>query len=68
MTMAVGLCWLAAAARPARALETDQFTPPPRPLVDIAPQFQQHVTAVLQEVVAKTNIRHLRESKAARDA
>ena len=59
---------LLACATTAPGLETDQFTVPPSPLVDIAPQFQQHVTAVLQGVVAKTNIRYLRETKAAAEA
>lgn len=54
-----------AMASVSRALETDQFTPPPKPLADLAPQFQQHLTAILQEVVAQTNIRHLDESRAA---
>lgn len=56
------------AAAPARGLETDQFTVPPRPLVDISPQFQQHATAVLREVVAKANARALEHAKAAREA
>src|SRR3954471_1931579 len=58
---------LLASAPFARALETDQFTPPPQPLADLAPQFQQHVTAVLQDVVARANIRHLDEARAAAD-
>src|SRR5438552_4658504 len=48
----------------ARAWETDQFTTPQGPLVDIAPQFQQHLTAVLQGVVAKANAGYLDASAA----
>jgi hypothetical protein len=57
---------LAGATLPARALETDQFTPPPQALDDISPQFQQHATAVLQRVISRTNIRHLDALRAAR--
>jgi hypothetical protein len=57
---------LAGAALPARALETDQFTPPPQPLEDISPQLQQHATAVLQRVISRANIRHLDATRAAR--
>jgi hypothetical protein len=62
----VVLLVLAAATGPARALETDQFTPPPQPLEDISPQFQQHATAVLQRVISRANIRHLDAARAAR--
>ena len=58
------MCLLLIGSR-AVALETDQFTVPPAPLIDIAPQFQQHVTAVLQGVVSRTNIRFVDESRAA---
>jgi hypothetical protein len=54
------------AALPARALETDQFTPPPHPLDDISPQLQQHTTAVLQRVISRTNIRRLNALRDAR--
>ena len=50
---------LLGAPAPARALETDQFTPPPHPLQDVSPQFQQHTTAVLQRVISRANIRRL---------
>jgi len=50
----------------ARALETDQFTPPPRPLEDLSPQLQQHTTAVLQRVISRTNIRRLDALRATR--
>src|SRR5688500_9192810 len=62
----VGLLALAASIRPVRGLETDQFTPPPKPLDDISPQFQQHATAVLQRVISRANIRHLDAARAAR--
>src|SRR4051812_43866155 len=71
LTTSLAAVWAVAVlwpARPAHALETDQFTVPPAPLVDIAPQFQQHATAVLQGVVARANIRSLDESKAAATA
>ncbi len=50
----------------ASALETDQYTPPPAPLVDIAPQVQQKVRAVLQEVASETNIEYLRRDRLAK--
>ena len=59
---------LAALAAPAWGLETDQFTVPPQPLVDLAPQFRQHVIATLQEIVAEANARHLDLSRRARRA
>ena len=43
----------------ARALETDQYTPPPAPLADISPQVQQRVRAAIQEVVSRTNVSYL---------
>lgn len=42
------------------ALETDQFTPPPAPLPDVGPQFQQHIRTMLQRVASGANIDALR--------
>jgi hypothetical protein len=53
---------------PARAIETDQYTPPPVPLADIGPHVQQKLRATIQEVVSQTNVaylEHRREAKAA---
>src|SRR4051812_10683044 len=55
----------AAPPRSARALETDQFTVPPEPLADVGPQLQQHVTAILQDVMTRTNLRYLEHTRAA---
>src|SRR3954465_8885380 len=55
----------AAPPRSARALETDQFTVPPQPLADVGPQLQQHVTAILQDVMTRTNVRYLEHTRAA---
>ena len=52
-------------SRPAHALETDQFTVPPQPLADVGPQLQQHVTAILQDVMTRTNVRYLEHTRAA---
>jgi hypothetical protein len=58
-------CLTVARARPARALETDQFTVPPQPLADVGPHLQQHVTAILQDVMTRTNLRYLEHTRAA---
>jgi hypothetical protein len=58
-------CLTMARARPARALETDQFTVPPQPLADVGPHLQQHVTAILQDVMTRTNLRYLEHTRAA---
>jgi hypothetical protein len=50
----------AVAAPSAMALETDQFTPPPAPLPDVAPHFQQHIRTMLQRVASQANIETLR--------
>src|SRR3954453_5798976 len=55
----------AGAPRSAPALETDQFTVPPQPLADVGPHLQQHVTAILQDVMTRTNVRYLEHTRAA---
>src|SRR5437588_5287880 len=62
------LAALVALTAPAHGLETDQFTVPPQPLVDLAPQFRQHVIAMLQETVVETNALHAKLAKQARRA
>ncbi len=42
-------------ARPGDALETDQFTTPPRPLKDFGPLLQSHVTERLSRVIETAN-------------
>lgn len=44
--------------RPLAALETDQFTPPPRPLMDLGREFDREVAAILQEVADRVNTRY----------
>ena len=39
----------------ARALETDQFTCPPRPLVDLSDEFEVRMRQALQEAVERAN-------------
>src|SRR6476661_8091923 len=51
---------LAIAAPAAMALETDQFTPPPSPLPDAGPYFQQHIRTMLQRVASQANLNALR--------
>ena len=41
--------------RPGDALETDQFTTPPRPLKDFAPILQAHVTEHLARIIETAN-------------
>lgn len=55
-------------AAPTFALETDQYTPPPVPLADIAPQAQQRIRATIQEVVSRTNVDYLRHRRQAQTA
>jgi hypothetical protein len=66
----VCVCFLAASVVPwpgtAKALETDQYTPPPQPLADLSPQFRQHTRAVLQRVISRANLRSLDATAAAR--
>ena len=50
----ISICILFAAGV-CHALETDQFTLPPRPLVDIGPELQQEVTAALQRAMDRAN-------------
>ena len=58
-------CLTLARPQAAGALETDQFTVPPQPLADVGPQLQQHVTAILQDVMTRTNLRYLEHTRAA---
>src|SRR3954447_24408436 len=63
-----GVCCVAAllAVVPARALETDQFTVPDRPLADIGPQVSPHVLATVWDVVQAANAKaewHAREAR-----
>lgn len=49
------------------ALETDQYTPPPRPLRDLGGEFDREVEGILREVVATANARreeHLKRTPA----
>jgi hypothetical protein len=48
-----GIC--AGLARVCAGLETDQFTPPPRPLADLGPDFQVEVKRALQEACDRVN-------------
>jgi len=48
---------LVAAALPARALETDQFTVPRRPLPDIGPELDVYVAATIWDVALNLNAR-----------
>src|SRR5688500_12489772 len=38
------------------ALETDQFTVPPKPLRDTAPELNDALFQILQRIIARTNI------------
>jgi hypothetical protein len=49
------LCFLLALAPRARALETDQFTTPPHPLVDLSEEFEVRMRQALQETVERAN-------------
>src|SRR5438874_2177868 len=51
---------IAALARvePAPALETDQFTVPPQPLVDLGPEFNHQTAAGIKEAIDFANTRH----------
>ena len=51
---------------PARALETDQFTVPDRPLVDIGPEVSPYVMATLWDVVHEANGRSAAHEREAR--
>jgi hypothetical protein len=42
-------------ARGVYALETDQFTPPPRPLVDLSEEFEARMRQALRETVERAN-------------
>ena len=58
---------LAVWAGGAAALETDQYTPPPRPLKDLGGEFDREVESILREVVATANARreeHLKRTPA----
>lgn len=48
---------LLACATAASALETDQFTVPPRPLTDLGPALDAHVLAVLRQTADAANAR-----------
>src|SRR5688572_29273917 len=68
LTVALGLSTLAA-PRKARALETDQFTPPPAPLADIGAELAAEVMREIDAAAARVNARaagHAREADAAR--
>jgi hypothetical protein len=52
----------------ASALETDQFTVPPAPLADLAPQLSAHVRRSLQKVIDEANDRHADLARAASQA
>jgi len=43
---------------PASGLETDQFTTPPRPLVDLGPQLRNHLIACIAKTIDAANARH----------
>src|SRR3712207_1689208 len=53
------LCALSTLVAPrVHALETDQFTLPPRPLKDLGAEFDREVAAILQEVADRVTARH----------
>lgn len=57
--------WALVCAGRVAALETDQFTPPPAPLVDLGPGFEQEVTQAIVEAIETVNQRrqeHLRNA------
>ena len=65
LSLVVGVA-LGVFAAPARALETDQFTVPDRPLVDIGPEVGAYAMATVWDVVHEANARaaaHERESR-----
>jgi len=49
-----------------RALETDQFTVPDRPLPDIGPELDAYVAGTVWDVVQTLNARAAEEERAAR--
>src|SRR5688500_9330486 len=49
------LCCLLTVTPGANALETDQFTTPPRPLVDLSEEFEVRMRRALQETVERAN-------------
>ena len=51
----IGFVCVLATTRGAFALETDQFTPPPRPLVDLSDEFEVRMRQALQETVERAN-------------
>jgi hypothetical protein len=65
LAITVALC---AAAPPASALETDQFTVPDRPLPDIGPELNLYVAATVWDVVQDVNARADAQDRAARRA
>lgn len=68
LAVAVGMALVGALAGRASALETDQFTIPPAPLVDVGPTVQQKVRAMLQGVAARANASQLDHREAAKSA
>src|SRR3954466_9770950 len=56
---------LLAMAETARALETDQFTVPDRPLADLGPELDVYVTATVWDVVQNLNTRAAAHERAA---
>jgi hypothetical protein len=59
---------LVAAAGPARALETDQFTVPKRPLPDVGAELDVYVAATVWDVVQNLNTRAAAHEREARKA
>ena len=49
------ICGSALGIAPARALETDQFTLPPRPLVDLGPQVDEYFHKAIDRAIQRTN-------------
>lgn len=61
----LAVCLSVIAVPRAAALETDQFTVPPTPLVDLAPEFEQQLFQALAEAVERANQQHALERELA---